>query len=222
MKLRKNFTLIELLAVIAIIGILAAALVGGVGAAIDRANAAACQANLTTLGKSMVQYKMDYRYFPCGVKDTDSSSTIERRRKEIGRSTLRTMQVYSEYDAEDMDPVRFYCPVSDKMQPRRKEDRLRKENVGYHYVNGDVSSRIIKDNVALMRDLNEGHEDAEYGMILLGNGSVKKVSKLGKESKSQPGNYRTNWYRNDDILLNAKDFDGYSRKVNPRRPDDID
>ncbi len=222
MKLRKNFTLIELLAVIAIISILAAALTAGVGKAMAKADAASCQSNLRNLGQSMLEYKMDYRYFPCGVKDTDSSSTIERRRKEIGRSTLRTMQVFYEYDAEDMDPVRFYCPASDKMQPKRKEDRLRKENIGYHYVNGDVSQRIIKDNMALMRDLNEGHEDAEYGMILLGNGSVKKVDKIGRESKSQPGNYRTNWYRNDDILLNAKDFDGYSRKVNPKRPDDID
>lgn len=222
MKSRKNFTLIELLAVIAIIGILAAALVGGVGKAIDRANAAACQANLGALGKAMIQYKMDYRFFPCGVKDTDSTSTIERRRKDTKRSTERTISYFHEYDAEGMDTKRYFCPTGDKMKPRRKEDKLRKENIGYHYVNGDVSQRVIKDNMGLMRDLNFGHEDAEYGMVLLGGGNVEKVSKLGKESSSKPGNYRTNWYRNDDQFINCKEFDSYNKKVNTRSPDDID
>lgn len=222
MKLRKNFTLIELLAVIAIIGILMTALVAGVQAAMETARAAQCQANLSALGKSMAQYKLDNNFFPCGVKDTDTTATVVKKRKDRNRSTLRTIQTYFEYDDSDIDPVRFFCPESEKMKPRRKEDRLRKENVGYHYINGDVSARVIKDNMALMRDLNEGHSDAEYGMILLGAGNVRKVEKVGKESRNQPGNYKTNWYRNDDVVENVKDFEKYNSKIKERTVDDID
>lgn len=222
MKSRKNFTMIELLAVIAIIGILATALVTGVNSALAKGRAAACGGNLRAVGQEMLNYRTDNRFFPCGVKDTDSSAAIERRRKDTKRSTERTLSYFHEYDAESLDPGRYFCPNTDKIEPRRKEDKLRKENIGYHYVNGDVSQRVIKDNMALMRDLNFGHEDAEYGKVLLGSGAVESISKLGKESSSKPGNYRTNWYRNDDQFINCKDFDSYNKKVNTRSPDDID
>lgn len=55
----RAFTLIELLTVIAIIGILAAILIPVVGAARDRARSAVCISNLRTIGQGVQLYALD-------------------------------------------------------------------------------------------------------------------------------------------------------------------
>lgn len=221
MKLKKQFTLVELLAVIAIIGIMATALTAVISGALARANAAACQANLRDLGNGMIAYKTENNYYPCGIKDTDSQSARERK-IERPRSTVATLQAYRETDGQELELTRFFCPESGKMVPKKHTYKLKKENVGYHYTDGNVRGRVLKSNMALMRDLNEGHVDAEYGMILLGSGGVKKIESVGKEKS--PGNYsKYNWYKNKDVFINCDHFKkSYAKRVNFERPDDVD
>ncbi|MBI1386816.1 MAG: prepilin-type N-terminal cleavage/methylation domain-containing protein [bacterium] len=60
----RGFTLIELLVVVAIIGVLAAASIANVTGAIERADAAASQANLRAIHTALMAYRTDYGAFP--------------------------------------------------------------------------------------------------------------------------------------------------------------
>jgi prepilin-type N-terminal cleavage/methylation domain-containing protein/prepilin-type processing-associated H-X9-DG protein len=60
-KLKKEFTLVELLTVIAIIAILASILLPALNHARDRARTIDCAGNLKTMGQMLTQYAMDYQ-----------------------------------------------------------------------------------------------------------------------------------------------------------------
>ncbi len=222
MKQKKNFTIVELLVVISIIGILAAALMPALSGAMEKAKFSGCQGNLSDLGKQFITYSLDEGFFPCAVKDTDTDSTLDRKTKGgKSRSTLNVYNTYREYDNDDIDTKRFFCPASSCRQPRKRTSTLKKSNVSYHYVNSDVTTRIMKGNRGIIRDLNEGHEDAKYGSVLTAQGSTQKIEKIGKET-SRAMNYRTNWYKNKDTFENYKDFDNFSRTVRETTVDEVD
>ncbi len=219
---KRQFTLIELLVVIAILGALVAALAGGLSSAMGKKDSMVCKTNLKQLGTGMIAYSLDMNYFPCGVKDTDSDSTISKRKRETGRSTLRTFKTFKEFDNEEITNDRFFCPSSGANVPRTTTTPLGRDNVGYHYVNGDVSTRVLKSNLALVRDLNEGHDDAKEGNVVYASGAVTVIKKLGLTVGSDKLNYRTNWYKNKNSFVNYRSFDNYGKKISRSRQDRAD
>jgi prepilin-type N-terminal cleavage/methylation domain-containing protein len=222
MKQQRNFTLIELLVVIAILGALVAALAGGLSGAMGKKDSIVCKTNLKTLGTAMIEYSLDWNFFPCGTKDTDSDNTISRRVKDSSkrRSTLLTFKTFKTYDAQDLKQDRFFCPASGARVPRKTTTVLGRDNIGYHYVNGDASTRVLKSDQGLIRDLNEGHNDVKEGNVLYASGAVVTLRKSGSLRKSSIGvNYSRNWYNNRDVFSNYKSFDSYNKKVVAKRQD---
>ena len=73
--IRRAFTLIELLIVVAIISILAAIAVPNYLHAVQRSETAACQGNLHTLATALLAYQVDWQAFPPadGMAGTDPS-----------------------------------------------------------------------------------------------------------------------------------------------------
>lgn len=68
---RSAFTLVELLAVIAIVGVLATLVFAVLGSARTKANQAKCSANLRAIGSAMNQFAADYKgYYPAVTYNT--------------------------------------------------------------------------------------------------------------------------------------------------------
>lgn len=80
---RKTFTLIELLAVIAIIGILAWALVPVVTSAPEKARIAEAKAAVSAVKNAMVQYEMTYNRPPKELKYLLTTSSKNKRKVEF-------------------------------------------------------------------------------------------------------------------------------------------
>lgn len=74
--MKRGFTLIEILVVIAIIALLAAMIFPVLATARGKARSAACQSNLKQLGTAMAMYVGDYERFPYAVDPSDKYSNI--------------------------------------------------------------------------------------------------------------------------------------------------
>ena len=75
-KMRKGFTMVELMAILIIIGLLAALVVTKVADKIDQARVTTTKANLKALHSAVNQFKMDTGRFP--TEDEGLKALIER------------------------------------------------------------------------------------------------------------------------------------------------
>lgn len=101
-RVRKTaFTLIELLAVVAIIGVLAGILIPAVGTVKKKANIAASKAQLANYVNAMQLFKGEYKYFPL-VSGTADSYEIE-----LSSESFDFIQVMSARDPATGDSVSF-------------------------------------------------------------------------------------------------------------------
>lgn len=96
----KGFTLVELLMVLAVVGLLASILIPTAGSIRESALKTLCKAQLSQYINAIVQFKSEYGYYPraSGVKDY----IIDLSDQEVSREFIETM---SGRDAETGKPV---------------------------------------------------------------------------------------------------------------------
>jgi prepilin-type N-terminal cleavage/methylation domain-containing protein/prepilin-type processing-associated H-X9-DG protein len=121
--MRRGFTLVELLVVIAVIGVLIALLLPAVQQVRESANRLKCQNNLKQLGLALHNYHNDFNCFPpgmvCSVVDVaDASSTgftfllpyIEQENVQRAYHFDNPWSLKDNYDAVGTEIRIFYCP----------------------------------------------------------------------------------------------------------------
>ncbi len=117
------FTLIELLIVVAIIGILAAIVSANYFRAIRRADAAACQQNLRTIHTALNAYRLDYNHFPPADGIADVQPHPDKTEFGCGPaangywSGVSMLLVKYDYCAE----AALYCPALKRQHSNRIE-----------------------------------------------------------------------------------------------------
>lgn len=92
---RAGFTLVELLAVILIIGILATFLVPKIPEVIDSANVTACKANMKEIGNGLMLYRNKHNGIP----------------KASGAKFFATLVAKEIWDADEVSTKRLTCPA---------------------------------------------------------------------------------------------------------------
>jgi prepilin-type N-terminal cleavage/methylation domain-containing protein len=91
---RAGFTLVELLAVILIIGILATFLVPKIPEVIDKANVTACKANMKEIGSGLLQYRITHNSIP----------------NASGAKFLASLVAKETWDPTEVSTKRLTCP----------------------------------------------------------------------------------------------------------------
>ncbi|MGB1127789.1 MAG: type II secretion system protein [Opitutales bacterium] len=164
LKRRKAFTLIELLTVIAIIGILAGILIPAVGAVRKQANIAASKAQLSNYVNAIQMFKGEYNYFPFSAAHEDGGATIgsigeadfvgalsatllsggriESGSENYGNRRLIAFYTFSESDfSEDDVSSGDDASSEDDASTRRIADRFGNTNI-YIAIDGDGDGQI--------------------------------------------------------------------------------
>lgn len=150
---RRAFTLIELLMVIAIIGILAGILIPSVGAVRRQANVAASKSQLSSYVNAIQMFKSEYGFFPFISGATDETldlssgsesgefiETLSGRDPTSGdRSTeggnRRSIAFHSFSESE------FYLEDNDEMSRTQLADRFNNRNI-FIEIDGDGDGRV--------------------------------------------------------------------------------
>lgn len=170
------FTLIELLTVIAIIGILAAILIPVVGAVRDRAKMAACQSNLRQVGLAVHMYAADNAEYAPGVARDPLTGTLGNNvgpNRLAGRLVPRPYGWAEEAYLDTADVL--FCPALANHADFQQDGPghfTANNRIGYAWIYLPRPGRPELDNTRL-RDDNTHHAlvfdlDARAGYLELG------------------------------------------------------
>jgi prepilin-type N-terminal cleavage/methylation domain-containing protein/prepilin-type processing-associated H-X9-DG protein len=141
MTVKNNgFTLMEILVVMAIIGILAALLLPGLSRAREKAKQAVCMNNLRQIGIAFSLYCSDYEeYFPAAE---DPVNTLPSYWLWMGRGWRRFLAPYFGRKTSSLDSV-LYCP-SDRTAPQNWESTSYAYSMAFYHSPEQINLMIDK------------------------------------------------------------------------------
>jgi prepilin-type N-terminal cleavage/methylation domain-containing protein len=181
MKLRLGFTLVEILIVVAVIGVLAAVVFSSLNDAPAQARDAERKADLRSIQIALEQYKKDHGHYPFGC-NISSTTDLTVNNAWIGRDDYVSGQIGSgQYECADGSAEYIvglapeYIPVL-PTDPRLNSDFADSGYVYYTNPDGSVYKIMALNTVEteLITSTNEtiGNEFARCGDIVTGNQSI--------------------------------------------------
>ena len=184
---RQAFTLIELLTVIAIVGILSAILLSVLGTARARANQARCISNLRQLGMGIQLYADEHRqalpiYLAGKSPDEESPSWWHRRIQGYLDSKFGTAATKPFLCPTDPSP--FSNAISYGMNYNLSG--LRSGNLSPKViVLTEVANLTLRGNSADIASLKYNHSEGKTLLVLFGNNAVQSMTNV-QDSTATP------------------------------------
>ena len=208
MKMKKRFSLIELLVTIAVIAILAGLLLPALNKARERAREITCKNNLGTLAKANLQYANDSDDYmvPVYINGVDKSNWVYNEVFAINAGVRITLE-----DWEARWPVNLLCPSSyGAMHPVGNLSPISES-----YTLNNTFSQSWTAPAARTIKISRMHSAAKKFMfmdglssdVLFGNDRYSKHDYISVGEKKNPSYPKIAWRH--DLNFNISFFDGH-------------
>ena len=198
---QKNFVIVELIIVVAVLALLASMGAAGYSRALDKAKEKVCENNLAQLGKAVAAYAADNgEYYPCAWQVTGKSwkdiwSWDSAISGYDGRAKIPIEDAMCYFRNEENPPAVYHCPAMPAVcTDARDEDPLnsyamnsggqergKPRGISYRSITTKSSSLKMPGEVFLLveRRGGEGWENSWTKAPVLGGGQNGKFAAVG-------------------------------------------
>lgn len=177
-SLRRGFTLVELLVVVAIIGILAGLIIPAVAGALTKAKLAEIRTQFSQLATSLENFKGQYGYFPSGIFDGNGRLDVSTAAGEDFYECMEGIESSGTVPGGNRKKIKFYSFPEDMVE-RNATGAYTAFKAPLDGVNGPIIICIDHDGDGLIETGLSGDNatiNASVGIYSLASGGTGEIT----------------------------------------------